>query len=139
MRTLLFLLMIAMLPLRGWVGDAMATEMAMMKVQHQQAHHAEHAHQSGEAGTNGEETMQAMASGASSMHDCEGHASTTAEPSVNRDHCETCAACQVCHTVALSATAPAPGLNFFPVSVPSADTTQFASAEAALRQKPPIS
>ena len=139
MRTLLFLLMIAILPLRGWVGDAMATEMAVMQVQHQQSPHAQHVHPSGtEAGIDGDEAMQEMASDAGAMHDCEGHAST-GEPSANGDHCETCAACQACHTVALAATAPAAGLNFSPIAVPAPERVHFASAEAALRQKPPIS
>jgi hypothetical protein len=138
MRTLLFLLMIAMLPLRGWVGDAMATEMAVMQVQHHPAHHAEHAHQPDTAGTDGDEAMLALTSDADSMHDCEGQA-PTGEPSANGDHCATCAACQACHTVALSATTATTGLHFSPVSAPPADTLPFASAEAALRQKPPIS
>jgi hypothetical protein len=139
MRHLLLVLMIALLPLRGWMGDAMATSMAAGQLQQQQVatkNIATHVHETAAEGHFDHETTASEALQAA--HDCAGDAADETSH-VAGAHCETCAACQACHTVALSHTAP--GLN--PVvnalTLPHAAADQFASAEAALRQKPPIS
>jgi hypothetical protein len=138
MRHLLFAVLIALLPLRGWVGDAMATQMAAGQIQHQQqtqtASQAGHAHETVDAAHTGHHEDTA----AQALHDC---ADQTADGNSHSadGHCETCAACQACHTVALAPAAPSlmPRFSASTLSHPGADP--FASADAALRQKPPIS
>lgn len=126
MRHLLFALLIALLPLRGWVGDAMATQMATGQVQHQHAKAAEPAH----AGHH--------AQASTALHDCANPADD-GSTDVAGGHCESCAACQACHTVGLSLAVPGamPALGAPGLASPAADL--FASADAALRKKPPIS
>jgi hypothetical protein len=142
MRSLLFVLMITLLLLRGWTGDAMATEMALTPLQHQPSATetmATHAHEMGAEGHLGHEAAAPEAlSDVQAAHDCAGHASDEASHAESA-HCESCAACQACHTVALT---PAEG-DSNPVSSsltrPCTTAVQFASAEAAPGQKPPIS
>lgn len=145
MRFLLFALMIALLPLRGWIGDAMATEMALAQVQHPQLATktiASHTHETGAeahfhheaAAPEAADAVQAM----QAVHDCAGHAADDASH-VADAHCESCAACQACHAVALSHAAPDVNPVFNALTRPHAAADQFASADAALRQKPPIS
>ncbi len=136
MRHLLFAVLIALLPLRGWVGDAMATQMAAGQIQHQAAQSAaetSHLHEDVEMAHTGH------AIGTPALHDCaeqpaDGDGSHAAD-----GHCETCAACQACHTVALTPAVPdlMPHFSASTLPLPAADS--FASADAALRQKPPIS
>jgi hypothetical protein len=137
MRHLLFALLIALLPLRGWVGDAMATQMAAGQLQHQStqaAAQADHVHEEVSAAhADHEEAAPEIA-----LHDCASQADEGSTHAAG-GHCETCAACQACHTVALTLAAP----NLMPVfsapTLPRPAADQFASADAALRQKPPIS
>lgn len=145
MRHLLLALMIALLPLRGWVGDAMATQMAAAHVQHGQLVSAEHsatktiaasAHHMGAEGHSGHEETSPEATMA--MHDCAGHTTDSGTPA-NDAGCESCAACQACHTVALSLAAPDHSPVFKGRSLLRPASDQFASADAALGQKPPIS
>ncbi len=147
MRRLIFIvIMIALLPLRGWVGDAMATQMAL--------------HGSGQTsvatdGHHGDEVAGPSAHGPASsqvgqphhtddmqatgmLPDCAQHG---AEPT--GDHaesgCANCAFCQVCHTVALAEIGPSMSPSFSAAPALRTSAVQFASAEAALGQKPPIS
>ena len=159
MRIFLFALMIALLPLRGFAGDVMATEMAIqMAVQAAvQAttersqpesgliYHADaiknvavHADNSGASGHFDSHHDSAAAQEAVvTANACAGH--VAAEQCHSSDTHGSCQACQACHTVALS-------LAFNQVQPVIASSTQprlaaaqFASAEAALGQKPPIS
>lgn len=139
---MLFAVMIALLPLRGWMGDAMATEMALTQLQSTQfatkimashahgiSHGAHFYHESGAA--------EAVQEGPVA-HDCAESASDDAFHPEDTC-CVSCAACQVCHTLALS---PVPAdLNDLVSAhtLPYAAITSFASAEAALGKKPPIS
>jgi hypothetical protein len=143
MRHLLLVLMIALLPVRGWIGDAMATGMAAGHLQHQQAATefiAVHAHETG-ADEHFDHAMPAP----EAMHaeaaapDCADRASHGKNDHAADAHCDSCAACQACHTVALSPAAA--GLNpvFQALTLRRPAPDQFASADAALRQKPPIS
>lgn len=139
MRPLLFVLLIALLLLRGWTGDAMANDMALASLQH--PHQAQQStpeiiatHTHGEsAGAHFDHENAPPAA-----HGCDGHA---AEHAVTADsgHCQSCNACQACNSAAL--TQPATGANpvFNPGTPPRAGVARFASAEAALGQKPPIS
>lgn len=147
MRHLIFALMIALLPLRGWVGDAMATQMAASHAQHQhrQAEAPEQsatktiaasAHHMGPGGHSGHEEVTAEATLA--MHDCAGQTPDSATHAGDAG-CESCAACQACHTVALSLATPDHSPVFNARSLPHPAPDRFASADAALGQKPPIS
>ena len=140
MRHLLLILMIALLPLRGWAGDAMATGMAAGQVQQmQQRQHATeiiatYAHPESVTAHfyHGPAAPDTGLTGA----DCAGHGGED----VDASHCDTCSACQACHTVALSHSAAiALSTVFQAFSLPHSAADQFASADAALRQKPPIS
>jgi len=148
MRFLLLALMIALLPLRGWMGDAMATEMAASQGQARQIAArtmASHAHSAGETdhlhhGMTAPEATQSAAqpdtpSASTSNPDCLDHDTDTA----SHGQCGSCPACQACHTVALSSAALTLRPVFHPFTLPASAAAQFASAEAALGQKPPIS
>ena len=140
MRYLFFIFMIALLPLRGWVSDAMATGMLASQLQqHQQLatkNVATHGH---EVGTKAhQDTGTGVAVAAPTTADCPGHASG-AESHAADAHCDSCSVCQACHTVALSPAAAGVTAGLDLRTLPRAAVAQFASAEAALRQKPPIS
>ena len=139
MRRLLLILMIALLPLRGWAGDAMATGMAAGQVAQIQQRHiatesiATQAHAESVTAHFDHET--AISDAVRTVADCEGHGAEDTDPS----HCDTCSACQACHTVALAHAAPTVLPTFQAFALPHSAADQFASADAALRQKPPIS
>ena len=136
MRRLLLILMIALLPLRGWAGDAMATGMAAGQAQQMQQMHvateniATHAHPASAKADFYHETV--------ALPDCAGHDAGNGDHAGN-SHCDTCSACQACHTVALTHSAPDIAPVFHAFALPYSAADQFASADAALRQKPPIS
>lgn len=141
MRHLFLIFMIALLPLRGWVSDAMATGMLASQVQQQQQQTATkkvatHSHEAGTKAHQDTETGVAVA--APTAADCPGHASG-AESHAADTHCDSCSVCQACHTVALSPAAAGLTTVFDLRTLPRAAVAQFASAEAALDQKPPIS
>lgn len=74
--------------------------------------------------------------------DCAGHAQPADETPpahTSAAGCESCTACQACHTVAMSPSAPVLTALPAPRSAPISVAMQFASADAALGQKPPIS
>lgn len=130
----LLVLMIALLPLRGWVGEAMAGQMLQQRL-------AEMAHATPAAAT------------PSTHDDCLGHGQTAGadapvlagEPQTKDNAsfhagCLTCASCQVCSAVALPALPVAagtsPGLSQAP---PQGRGWTAACAEPAGLFKPPIS
>lgn len=136
MRTLLLALMIALLPIRGWLGDAMALEMVR---------HSLPAAEAVVAAANGiaeshchEATMEAdTGHDMAAMHGTSGDA----QQSHGTDHanCGTCVACQVCHTVALGGMPLVDTPHAAPQAPPAAHAARFASAEPVLGFKPPIS
>ncbi len=151
MRFLLFALMIALLPLRGWVGEAMATEMALaqpgqritMKSIAVNAHetwtkpHFDHK-TVGVKALHGVQTQHEarMPQPQLLAHDCAGHAS----PEHGSPACDSCPACQACHTVALDPHAAClPDPAFSALALASGAAARFASADTARDQKPPIS
>lgn len=124
-RILFLALLIALLPLRGWVGDAMAMERTAAAL----AQTAEHS---------------LMVDMADHHADCHGHAATVnahaeAAPPSMADDCGSCTACQICHTLALTpvslTSVPSPHL----AGHPDAPVITFSSAERAPGFKPPIS
>ena len=147
MRFLVLALMIALLPLRGWAGEVMATEMASTQVVRAKAQAesatelvASDAKIHWTTGTfEGKKTVfEASHTKTSAIGDCEGHAKVDEAASVAA-HCDSCPACQACHTVALSAAAADLNLTFSSRTLLRPAAAHFASATAALGQKPPIS
>jgi len=139
MRHLVLALMIVLLPLRGWIGDAMATEMASAAAVHLQTATktvADHVHQAGATPHFDHVSLQAEATRAAP--DCTGHGVAEATPGADT-HCATCTVCQACHTVALSPAAAHGVAVLSPPALPYSPAAAFASAVAALGQKPPIS
>jgi len=148
MRRPLFIAMIFLLLLRGLVGDAMATGMAAGHLQ-QLAPATEfvaaHAHESRVDGHFDHD--MAMEPAASMTHsatppDCAGHASGQTSDPTTQDatgHCDSCVACQACNTVALSPVTTRTASLAIPPALAHSPAAQFASAVAALGQKPPIS
>ena len=126
MRHLVLALMIVLLPLRGWAGDAMATQMASHAIAIESASF-DHQNQA-------LDTPQAI-------HDCHEQAAggLEADHTANNDHCGTCQACQACHTVALSPSALKITTSFTSPHLRPVKVAAFTSAAAALGQKPPIS
>ena len=153
-RVLLIIVMIALLPLRGWAGEVMATEMASSQVvrAHAQTEYATELVASGIRinwdTTDLEDKKTAFGAQnpifetnhtkTSAMHDCEGLAKAD-EAGPADAHCDSCSACQACHTVALSTEAVSLNLTFSSRTLPRPAAADFASAAAALGQKPPIS
>jgi hypothetical protein len=110
------ILMLVLLPLRGWTADAMGSAMLMPV-----------------------NPMPVAAQVEANAHtDCLGHEANEEVTSQGDDACPTCTLCQICHTVALSApivTLSGAALTF---ALPHATLPRYASADAALRIKPPI-
>ena len=147
MRRWLLIVMVALLPIRGWVGDAMAMEMASTAAAH--ASSSQHLatlfianHEDG-ARTYAPFDMKMAAEGHA---DCPGHAeamptgpdaSTAAES--GHDACNACTSCQVCHTVALAATDDVSASNVQHFATPPTLSSPFVSAPPARGFKPPIS
>ena len=154
MRRFMLALMILLLPLRGWMGDAMGTEMgarhmagplgntfvAMKTI-------ATYAHETAATGHFHHDMAAPQATEPSrsvrAAHDCTGHGaqevSRANDADASADSCGTCQACQACHTVALSQRPMGMTAVFSPLMLPTLPAARFASADAALGQKPPIS
>jgi hypothetical protein len=124
MRRWFVLLMIALLPLRGVVGDAMAADMmskhlaaAQSAVESETAHHG-------------------------MDPDCMGHSHADADEgssAVDASPCPTCASCQVCSSVALAFALYADVTPVFAQPRPISAQAMFTSADPATGFKPPIS
>jgi hypothetical protein len=123
----LLLLMIALLPLRGWVGEAMAAEMSAQQVQANRAaavvsqvqaplHHAAH-------------------------DDCIEHASDprAGPAAAESSDCPACAMCQACSAMALVSFVEKCGAAAPRQQRPTSVEARFASADEARGFKPPIS
>ena len=149
MRFLILAIMIVLLPLRGWMGDAMATDMAINMaagVADTTKTIAVSAYKTSPGGQF-EQKLSLQAAPASSVQahpDCGGHVSSEAAPSAEAhdahdEHCKPCQSCQACHTVALPSSLQAVKRGFAaPLMLPTG-AAQFTSAYTALGQKPPIS
>ena len=140
MRHIIVALMIALLPLRAWVGDAMATEMASGAPAHTQIATEKVASSAHSARAlvafDHKSSVQTPAEAAA---DCAGHGTHAPATDVAAAHCESCSACQACHIVALSPLVTHTDSFYKPPTLTHAPAAQFASAVAALGQKPPIS
>ncbi|HQS33497.1 MAG TPA: hypothetical protein PLR78_17120 [Polaromonas sp.] len=144
MRALFFALMIALLPLRGWMGDAMATEMAVMQIGHAQAaQHVQASHTGSSVAAESTPLAHHAMPAVQVGHDC--GESAVSDHSDDGDgatggvaHGVSCQYCGACHTLALSSVFEAPSPASRALSLPSLKRS-FVSAEAALGLKPPIS
>lgn len=136
MRLLVLVLAIVLLPLRGWLGDAMM----LAPVQQATAGHAMHAMADGAMEAHG---MHAVLS----ADENEGHAMHAAmDPGSTHEGSDsphaahtTCDTCQFCHSVAVTTWPEVPMPAAAPAHAPVADAMRFASAEAVRGFKPPIS
>ena len=150
MRRPLFIAMIFLLLLRGWTGDAMATVMAAGQL-HAPSFATEiiavNAHETRADGHSSHRTV-GLAANEPRAHltapsfDCSGHAAGQASDPITQEaggHCESCAACQACHTIALSTLVCRTASAAVPPALPQSPAVRFASAVAALGKKPPIS
>jgi hypothetical protein len=117
MRHFVLALMIVLLPLRGWVGDAMAMQMSAGAL---------------------EATAVAAQKDTEHVH-CLEQASSSEEAAPATADCNTCTSCQICHSIALTPTLLTLATVPMPVAQPQAGAPLFASAERALGFKPPIS
>lgn len=146
MRYFMVALMIFLMPLRGWTGDAMATHMASTDVSSETR--AAHAHV-----TSGIASFDRKSNAGQSLPGCHGPADlsstsdeirvgaggsgslTPAADSAGDDHCT---ACQTCHSVALTpALCSSTAGSAFP-KLRDTHAATFTSAARALGQKPPI-
>ena len=150
MRRLFLFIMIALLPLRGWMGDVMAVEMAAQNTTATKSV-ANYAYPT-RAKVQFDSKIAALAHA-----DCPGHAAMASGPAAEstdtvapadaataaddtaNGHCNTCGVCQICHTVALANAMASNAPDFTPYPLPCIGSTRFASAFTALGQKPPIS
>ena len=156
MRRLFLFIMIALLPIRGWMGDVMAVEMASqnMTATESVANYVYPTRAKFQFGSKNAALAQAdcpahaaMAFGpaaestdvvaATDVADAD--AATATADNDTQGHCNTCGVCQICHTVALPNALALSPHDFVPQTLPSVGSIRFASALAALGQKPPIS
>jgi hypothetical protein len=146
MRHWLLILLIALLPLRGWAADAMAVEMASQTLL--QPLNATNTVAKNSMDTGAKSQFHAS-SAAASHADCFEHAQSPTQPGTPpsadahdqpaEGHCSSCVACQVCHSVALAALPGVLALNTLPHGAPRITGAAFTSASAAPGFKPPIS
>ena len=136
MRYFVLAFMIFLLPLRGWAGDVMATQMAGSALAIEKG--ASRVHETGaKASFHHQKQAVNISPAVPDCHEQGVSHSDTADTQTN-DHCSTCAACQSCHTVALSPTSPRLATSFNRPQVRQVIAARFTSADAALGQKPPI-
>jgi len=134
MRHFVLALMIALLPLRGWVGDAMAMEIAAETLEESVLaieSVASNAHSA---------RADAISDAKNTMHpECPDHVASPDDTPHAASDCNTCADCQICHSVALTPTLPQLAPAAVPAAQPQTAARLFASAERAPGFKPPIS
>jgi hypothetical protein len=123
MRRFIFILMIVLLPLRGWMGEAMATEMAAINLIALKAINTP---------ANTDLSVE------NSMSDCGMHKSKTTDNSTNSATKASCTHCQACHATGLVSTVQIISIDKVNYAQPLAQASPFASASIALSQKPPI-
>jgi hypothetical protein len=140
MRALLLALMIALLPVRGWVGDVMATQInpgrcpAMQNMAGSGHSHGADGHFDEPAGVAGANCLDSAGAPAHAGGDTDGQ-----QRSPDHGRCGTPGVCQIYHTLALTSAAPFNGGASQPPLPWPARAMQFASAVPAVGLKPPIS
>lgn len=150
MRHWFLILMIALLPVRGW---ALGTMTGQMPAAHAAMTDAT-VPAAAQVQTGASEATGAGHHTAAGMKpDCPEHAGSAVQPEAHHApeqdsgavsseasaDCHSCTSCQICHTVAATASAALPALTFSPHALPSLAGARFASAQPAPGLKPPIS
>jgi hypothetical protein len=136
MRQIIVVLMILLLPLRGWAGDAMATQMASTVITTESG--VARAHEMAVAASFAHHNQASKATQA--LPDCHEQVAVHLEADkATNDHSGTCQACEACHTVALSPSPLHVTASFTSSQLRPSKAAAFTSAAAALGQKPPIS
>lgn len=122
MRILVLVLAIVLLPLRGWMGGAMAMETAPAAVS-----------QAAVAGADAMPPCHEAADAASAAHPA-GH-----DAPGDASHHAQCSLCQLCHSAAMTGDTPAAPAAAPARAQPQAPAQRFASALPQQADKPPIS
>lgn len=128
MRRWLLVFLVLLLPLRGWVGEAMAGQVLHERMEQVQV---------------AEAAMHAQGAVQPHHHDGDGaphaHHGVVAQADAATAHgdCGTCASCQVCSSVALSPSVPIIATGGFSQPRPETSQRAYTSAEALLAFKPP--
>lgn len=120
-RLLLIVVLLVMVPLRTWAGDAMAIQMAARSSAN---------------------TASSVISAPAPCHATPAQASPAAhDHSTHATHapCASCAVCQACASVALLAPAPRALSPALPHALPQTGHDLYTSVTVALSHKPPIS
>ncbi len=137
MRRALFAMLIALLLLRGWVGDAMAMQMALpggmahVSAPEPLAGATTHDHHGASADHHRHGATTAPSG------DCDDHAD--GETMAADAHCQTCTVCQTCHTMAITLLPMTTDGNAPMTALPLMAEPRIASADRAPGLKPPIS
>ena len=141
MRHLILALMIALLPIRGWMGDAMAIEMATGMAM-QQALMAQGSTEDAAPSSGSNAASQAAAA---MPEDCPMGAQGQVEKSVEggqagdaASSCN-CNSCELCLALATITFPPMATATFTLHAEPPSHGTRFSSAERVFSLKPPIS
>lgn len=144
MHRALFVLLLGLLMLRGWAGDALATSMATGQTGHvesliQSLGINDHSAVGSSSTQSKVQQLRLLPGGyAENSHiDCAAISSGHGENGSRQ--CDSCGACQACHTLALSLLETHRGTLSVSPSPPRSSAVHFVSAAAALGQKPPIS
>ena len=147
MRALLVALMMILLPLRGWVGDAMAISMMNMQMgQSAPSHAMSMQNMAHEMAPQSLQQVPQTAAQVSEHDDCAGmtmaapastHASSESEASMAG--CESCSLCQACGSVAMAADALRSATLSLAQASPVGTLPLFASVHPQRGHKPPIS
>ena len=137
MRLLLVAFMIALLPIRGWMGDAMAVDMAMQQVVMTQ--------NSASGKSLGSGADAALATSAAMPEDCPMSAQHEGGKSVGDDQADetvascNCNSCELCLALASLIFPTMATAAFTPQGEPPSHGTRFSNAERVFNLKPPIS
>lgn len=140
MRRWLILVLIILMPIRAWAGDVMAVEKAGSALAGAPASSAEMGRAHG---------VQATSTGTDAHADCHGHAGlagdldeTAGQAPGAAEHeastCKVCSACQICHTLALTADLVESAATAARFGLMPARSMHFVSASLARGFKPPI-
>ena len=136
MRRCLYILLILLLPLRGWIGDAMAMQMVVASTGPHAVAAAGDAHHD-VAGAPAHAHLSSAGAQASAGA-CDGHGIVNDPVNADEDsHCGECALCQTCHTVAVLSVGGIADAGLQRPTVPGPVIPGFTSADRARVLKPP--
>ena len=139
MQRRLLLLLVCLLALRGWVGEAMAGEMLRMHLAAAPARQSMAASGPAIDCHDGHGTPSAMRHGTHHGAAADAGAPVPAADAGAADDCPTCASCQVCSSVALGVAVAMLPAGEFSQAPPATVPARHPSAERVPAYKPPIS